>query len=209
MRGTVLSAAVLVLALLEVHAQCADGMLAPCGGERIANGASVLIRWNAAELPEKTGVELWLWDGERSRFITIAQNVPAESGSYLWQVPNELRGRLFRIQLRAQQRRLMSPTYFWIGLGLPSRVVEHSEPQENRLRILPNPASEAVELAWEGAPAIQLRLYDVYGRVRLLHTGGRWTSPLHLPVAELAAGAYAVELLLRDGKRLWGMLLRW
>jgi len=28
-------------------------------------------------------------------------------------------------------------------------------------------------------------------------------------VAELAAGAYAVELLLRDGKRLWGMLLRW
>ncbi len=208
MVGVMLSIAA-AFALLEVHAQCADGVVFPCGGERVASGAPLLIRWNAAELPAGARVGLWLWDGERGRFTEIAQNVPGESGSYLWQVPHELRGRLFRIQLRAQQRVLMSPTYFWIGLGLPSRVVERSEPQEKQLRILPNPASEAAELAWEGAPAIQLRLYDVYGRVRLLHTGEGWTSPLHLPVAELAAGAYAVELLLRDGKRLWGMLLRW
>ena len=208
MVGVMLSIAA-AFALLELHAQCADGVVFPCGGERVASGARLLIRWNAAELPAGARVELRLWDGERSRFTEIARNVPAESGSYLWQVPHELRGRLFRIQLRAQRQVLMSPTYFWIGVGVPSGVTERPGFPERRLRVMPNPASETVELHWEGIPAIQVRVYDVYGRMHVLYSGTSLPPPIRLSVTELASGAYAVELLLRDGQRLRGMLLRW
>ncbi len=209
MVGVMFSIAAAAFALLELHAQCADGVVSPCGGERVANGAPLLIRWNAAELPAGARVGLWLWDGERGRFTEIAQNVPAESGSYLWQVPHELRGRLFRIQLRAQQRVLMSPTYFWIGVGIPSEVAEQAGFPDRQLRVMPNPASETVELHWEGIPAVQVRVYDVYGRMHVLHAGPSLPSPIRLSVTGLAVGAYAVELLLRNGQRLRGMLLRW
>ncbi|RME95065.1 MAG: T9SS C-terminal target domain-containing protein [Bacteroidetes bacterium] len=68
-----------------------------------------------------------------------------------------------------------------------------SAPSVQMLKLWPNVAQDRVQLTWEsGGEAIDLRIYDLQGRLRQQHTaqGGRH----YLNVSELESGLYLVSL---------------
>lgn len=193
-------------AALPLRAQCADGEVFPCGGERVQTGGLVQIRW-AAEPVADQRVDLWLWDGESGIYHEIVRSFPGAAGSYAWSVPEGLRGKLFRIRLQAGQRWWMSPSYFWIVAAAETPPVAQPLSPPATVLLRPNPSTGEVLVEWGFHEARSLSLWNVLGQQVKAIGPGRLLSPLLLRVPELASGLYRVELEFATGAKAIGWLL--
>ncbi len=193
-------------AALPLRAQCADGEVFPCGGERVQAGGLVQIRWAAQPVADQR-VDLWLWDGESGVYREIVRSFPGAAGKYSWSVPEGLRGKFFRIRLQAGQRSWMSPSYFWIVGTAEVPPAPPPLPSPSSVSIRPNPSTGEVLLEWGLREARLVSLWNILGqRVKTLGPGQLF-SPLLLQMPELASGLYRVEVEFTTAEKATGWLL--
>jgi hypothetical protein len=182
-------------------------LLYPNGGEEFNADSVVKIKWIAANVTGRIGIQLSTDNG--ATWVQI-DTATARTGldSLAWMVPNDstITARI-RISAMSGAVRDTSNGAFTIDPRKPTVGVREDGGSNDRslalLGAYPNPASDLTEIRWmQGTAATaEIRLYDVNGRLlRSIAAGYRSSGEQHLmlPTEGLPSGRYQYEL--RSGK---------
>lgn len=192
-------------------------IVAPVGGEDLIAGEMYTIRWTQHGC-EGT-VTLWLWDGVRGTWSTIASAIPVGVGRYQWTVSPDLIGHRFRIRLVFDQ----TPTSYWLSDDFftvqavynESWQVASSQDQRNdvadgglvlsTLQCFPTISDGRVRCSWTGSDAptdisvwtltgSRIASFDmnVAGDLIEISTDS-WTSGIYTVVARFPDGHRAMD----------------
>ncbi len=170
-------------------------------GQYWKQGTYQTIYWDKSEFNSK--VNILLWDGSRSKFITIVNNYSSHLGKYNWYIPEDLSpGRTFKIKIESSE----SPNMFIISenfleiypyqkqdennkLSVDSKIVKHE------ITIYPNPAYNK----------IFIKNADLYSKYQIINNLGEVVKKGAgindwIDVSDLPAGMYVVRIFINRKK---------
>lgn len=178
----------------------------PRGGELIAIGDTVEIRW--ANMPDGI-VAIRLWNANAGRWIEIARDIPASQCKWVWIASDVVPSQICRIEVLASTGTIArSPGYFQlrtVAAQISTMAAIGSarahEPDRASVTVVPNPATSSfrVELI-DGADA-RLVLTDVAGR-RVV--ASMMTGSYLLNTDGIAPGLYILTVTSNEGSRWTG-----
>ncbi len=187
----------------------------PNGGEKIYNGDTLLIKWDAHEFDGD--LDIFLWDGIKKEYTEIASDVSSSLKVFPVAIPRDLSGNSFRIKLRSSNSGIvnMSKAFFTISddpnISTKNRLPDFKDVdelintyREEKLTVklgqnYPNPFNFMTELKYfiSKQEKIKLALYNTEGReVALLldkYVPGGWHS-LIVNGSGLTCGTYLLML---------------
>lgn len=196
-RASALSAVVMLCAADMVSAQPGE-MISIFGGEKIAVGDTVQVRWNIESV---TAQSIVLWSVDKSSWTELGSDLSRGQNTFNWVVADEQQGLQNRIGLKGADGTvlILSRGYFSIvesgseqseqisavNEGAAASVADYS------LALYPNPAMNASRLSWERSISGTVRLVSQDGNVaRTYHLSSQDAIDINLD--GLSAGAYIV-----------------
>jgi hypothetical protein len=194
----------IIVAALTAITITSTAQVLPAGGSTeipLMPGSMVDVVWTQDIARES--VDLELWDGERSRTITIARAVPAEQKRYTWTLPPDVEpGRLYRFVVRDAERRhvaLFSPSFVHITRQAPITTTVPMDDDDVDLSVGPMPASDEVRCRWTAGGYTEVSIVDVHGTVRMRRPLPSASTTTVFDVRILPSGAYTVLFHRSDG----------
>ncbi len=139
-------------------------------GEQWHIGQNVHIWWDS-EMLTSDFVNIYLWDGNETKLISIAENIPNASPSFDWKIPENIKpGNFYKLKIISTEDKrnfIMSENFF------PIYEILAVEEQNNAnmkydVSIYPNPASDYIYInspLLEGAEGIyEYTIFDLLGQ---------------------------------------------
>lgn len=159
-------------------------------------GSPVNIRWTNdlnAEL-----VDVCLWDGDRQKFITVAERIPISQRELTWSIPSDIKpGSHFRFLIRDDSdSNNMDMSSGFISIGLKGA----SESNNDELQVnpdiwtAPSPVSGALTIGWNAVDMQSLELIDGLQRIVMQQPLVPGQTSAVLNVNPISAGMYYVRL---------------
>jgi hypothetical protein len=178
-------------------------------GEQWHIGQNVHIWWDLEKITSDF-VNIYLWDGNETKLITIAENTPNASASFDWQIPESINpGNFYKIKIISAEDKLnfiMSENFFPI-YNILAVEEQNNVNMEYAISIYPNPASDYIYInspLIEGAGgAWQYHIYDILGNC--VQNGIIESNKIN--ISKLSSGFYTVRFF-NGGKQLVEKMIR-
>jgi hypothetical protein len=153
-------------------------------------GEELLIQWDFSDF--NGPVNIYIWDGTRLKFDTIANSVISETGTYKWNIPLDFPvGKRFRLKIQE----VTNPSLYKMSRGIFTinfhpmfkQATQEMQFEVNSHLVYPNPSNEFISILSNDVKAIAI--YDMMGKILLSQD---YTGVEQISLSTIPSGIYFV-----------------
>lgn len=197
---------ILILVLFLAGHTLAMADVLPSGGfgaTLYGVGTILPIRWTN-DL-ETESVDVLLWNGALHEWTEIARNVPADQGTYNWQIPPTIvPGNRYRIGVRDAARPIRTMlSASWLSIGLPAPLVTTVSAEIDAgadVLLSPLPATDQVTVTWSDRDVERLEVVDLARRTLATWDVVKGAGTTQLDLRDLPSGSHFLRIIAADGR---------
>lgn len=179
--------------------------IAPAGGERIEEGETFRITWDTRLSEGRVSIKLW--NADAGKWTPVVTHIEASRGSYVWFVPQDIRGDKFRVKVERDDTPdvfQISPAFFTIGnrrsvaADLDEKHTRRTEPRPT-LSVQPLPSTEIAIITTDVGNPADVSVVSMAGEIMRVPYAIAGSS-VELRTQGLPSGIYIAKVRLTNGQ---------